>query len=341
MDAPSEGLALIRSRGLTTVIAVVGLGAGVFGCVPTAAGATAAGATTTPRGPGAGAGTAVLGPALPGDPGMLTGGISTGPGEYVLQGMPAGTVLLERAADGKLLAYMNVLGLTPGSRHDVLVEGSAGRQARLGTLTADSAGKARVMLSATYLLRPGSRIVILLGTGRGTGRGTGAGTAGGAGGDTAGGPLAGEPIALTGPLAAESGLHVLHPVTAGTDDAVAARPSGRARIAFDAARRILAVTVTAYGLTPGAHAAHIHLGSCLHQGAVKYALPDFVADGNGDVIGQTRVVTDVARVPGPGRWYLNLHQGNMHQILANGKPTLAFRPMLCADITSFATNGLP
>jgi hypothetical protein len=44
-------------------------------------------------------------------------------------------------------------------------------------------------------------------------------------------------------------------------------------------------------------------------------------------------------VPGPGNWYLNLHQGGMNQILANGVPTLSFRPMLCADLTTFATIG--
>jgi hypothetical protein len=36
-------------------------------------------------------------------------------------------------------------------------------------------------------------------------------------------------------------------------------------------------------------------------------------------------------VPTTG-WYLNLHQGDMNNILANGQPTLNFRPLLCADL---------
>jgi hypothetical protein len=36
-------------------------------------------------------------------------------------------------------------------------------------------------------------------------------------------------------------------------------------------------------------------------------------------------------VPATG-WYLNLHQGNSNNILANGQPTVNFRPLLCADL---------
>lgn len=226
--------------------------------------------------------------------------------------------MVDHDTQGNLLAHVDVLGLTPGSVHDVLITGSAGPELRFSTLTADSSGRADVTLTASGgWLRPDSRLVILLGSG--------------------GGSLAGEPIAQAGPLYHEPGPFTLYPVTAGPDDSMAARPSGRATISYDAAARTLTVSVTARGLTPGAHAAHIHLGSCLNQGPVKYALADFIADGNGDVIDQTRVVTGVASVPGPGRWYLNLHQGNMNQILANGTPTMLFRPMLCADIVTFAT----
>jgi hypothetical protein len=38
-------------------------------------------------------------------------------------------------------------------------------------------------------------------------------------------------------------------------------------------------------------------------------------------------------VPASG-WYLNLHQGNSGNILANGSPTINFRPLLCGDIGS-------
>jgi hypothetical protein len=45
-----------------------------------------------------------------------------------------------------------------------------------------------------------------------------------------------------------------------------------------------------------------------------------------------RTVTGVTTpVPATG-WYLNLHQGNSNNILANGQPTINFRPLLCADI---------
>jgi hypothetical protein len=30
--------------------------------------------------------------------------------------------------------------------------------------------------------------------------------------------------------------------------------------------------------------------------------------------------------------YLNLHQGNNNNILANGSPTISFRPLLCGNI---------
>jgi hypothetical protein len=71
-------------------------------------------------------------------------------------------------------------------------------------------------------------------------------------------------------------------------------------------------------------------------------LPDFIADGRGDIDQQTRVVTGVPSVPGPGNWYLNLHMGGMNQILANGAPTLSFRPLLCTNVTSVAgMNAAP
>jgi Cu/Zn superoxide dismutase len=40
----------------------------------------------------------------------------------------------------------------------------------------------------------------------------------------------------------------------------------------------ITVTLTASGLTPGAHAAHIHAGFCDSQGPVQYLLMDFTAN---------------------------------------------------------------
>jgi len=90
--------------------------------------------------------------------------------------------------------------------------------------------------------------------------------------------------------------------------------------------------VNASGFTPGAHAAHIHVGSCLSQGPVQYMLMDFTANADGQIVDQTRVIRHVT-TPLPGRgWYFNLHQGNMRDILVNGRPTINFRPLLCGDI---------
>ncbi len=36
-------------------------------------------------------------------------------------------------------------------------------------------------------------------------------------------------------------------------------------------------------------------------------------------------------MPATGTWYLNLHLGTSGNIVANGAPTLNFRPLLCAN----------
>jgi CHRD domain-containing protein len=96
--------------------------------------------------------------------------------------------------------------------------------------------------------------------------------------------------------------------------------------------RTITVTLTASGLAPGAHAVHIHVGSCQSQGPVAYMLMDFNADANGNINHQTRAVTGVTVTELTGGWYLNLHQGNSNNILSNGQPTINFRPLLCANI---------
>jgi hypothetical protein len=65
---------------------------------------------------------------------------------------------------------------------------------------------------------------------------------------------------------------------------------------------------------------------------VQYMLMDFVANSRGQIVNQVRMVAGVTMpVPATG-WYLNLHQGNSNNILANGQPTVNFRPLLCANI---------
>jgi hypothetical protein len=131
----------------------------------------------------------------------------------------------------------------------------------------------------------------------------------------------------------------LHARSFGPTGSYLGRLHGWAKIGYNSAARTLSVTVTAYGLTPGAHAAHIHVGSCGDQGAVKYMLMDFKANASGSIINQTRTVSQVTSAPPATGWYLNIHLGDSATILANGKPTLNFRPELCADITGAAMGS--
>jgi CHRD domain-containing protein len=311
-----------KTKFMFSALALVAIGGGISACSPVLAAqqpadprATAPASAATDAGSGGGSGAAITSGS--------GAGVSTGPGRYILQSMPAGTVWLGRGADGHLQARVDVFGLTPGSSHQVSIDGPAGHPVQFPVLTANSAGQADTTLTSVdrvARLPHASRFVIRLG-------------------DAAGDPLAAEPIAESSVLPARPGpgaVFSFHAVTFDTNGVSLGQPAGRATITYDASAGTLAVTVTASGLNPGPHAAHIHLGSCQDQGAVKYMLADFVADANGDIINQTRVVTGVTSVPGPGNWYLNLHQGGMNQILANGVPTLSFRPMLCTDITSFA-----
>lgn len=306
-----------NTRLLISTFAVAALAAGVCACQS----GSAASAGHKPVDSTSTAGQAGPGSAL------TTGAtLSTGPGAYILQSMPTGTVSFLRVR-GHLAARVMLYGLTPGSAHDVAIDdpGMASQSVRFPALTADSTGRISTTLTSlgTFSkLPPGSQFVIRLGS------------AATSGGDA----MAQQPIAETGVLPTRPvplAVFRFRAVTAGS----LIQPAGRTTITYNAAAQTLTVSVTASGLTPGAHAAHIHLGSCQSQGPVKYMLADFVADAGGNIVNQTRVVTGVSSVPGPGAWYLNLHLGGMNQILANGSPTLYFRPMLCTNITSFATTG--
>jgi CHRD domain len=108
--------------------------------------------------------------------------------------------------------------------------------------------------------------------------------------------------------------------------------TGTVTLTYDPATQTLSLTLNASGLTPGARAAHIHLGSCSSQGSVQYMLMDLTANSQGQVAGETRVITGVTSVIPASGMYLNIHQGDSNAILANGQPTIAFRPLLCANI---------
>lgn len=228
-----------------------------------------------------------------------------------LHPMPEGTVRFGRR-HGRLTVHAALFGLTPGSAHGVDLW-LPGHPVRFAALTANAVGQARATLSSHYTgrLRPGSRLVIRMGTGP---RG-----------------VAADPIAVTRRLGILP--HRVYRLRAVEASAAARGPlRGHAVLAYNSSRHTLAVTVSASGLTPGPHAAHIHLGSCQRQGPVAYMLRDLVAGPRGRVVHAVRTFRHVMTpIPAHG-WYLNIHQGSSATILGNGQPTIFFRPLLCANI---------
>ncbi len=109
-------------------------------------------------------------------------------------------------------------------------------------------------------------------------------------------------------------------------------PHGTATLAYNGTTHSLGVEMKASGLPPNsAHAAHIHSGSCLAQGAVLYPLPDLQANASGDA-SMTTTVNDVNSAPPATGSYVNVHMGPMSQILSGNSPTLLFAPILCGDV---------
>jgi Cu/Zn superoxide dismutase len=230
-----------------------------------------------------------------------------------LQAMPAGTVTFVWAPNGQLTLQVNAFGFTPGSSHVVeLVSPQGATIAQFSPLTANGVGQAQATLYSTDTtsVPDGSHLVILA--------------------DGQSGAIASEPIAQTPAIAAGQMGYQLQSVEVGPTGTSYGTPQGWATVAYDPAARTITVTLTATGLTPGAHAAHIHVGSCMSQGPVQYMLMDFTANSRGQIVHEVRTVTGVTTpVPATG-WYLNLHQGTSANILANGQPTVNFRPLLCA-----------
>jgi Cu/Zn superoxide dismutase len=229
--------------------------------------------------------------------------------------MPQGTVTFGRNGRGEVDVTVNASGLTPGSSHKVELADEHGRViTTFRPLTANSVGRARdETLDSGYLGALGAwRVVIRNGT--------------------KGNPVSDERIARTSNYT--GGLHTyqLIAVEAGPDGKSYGIPRGSAVIAVNRDAQTISVTVNASGFTPGAHAAHIHVGSCLSQGPVQYMLMDFTANADGRIVDQTRVIRHVTTLLPSRGWYFNLHQGNMRNILANGRPTINFRPLLCGDI---------
>ena len=234
-----------------------------------------------------------------------------------LQAMPSGTVSFGTDGSGHLTATVNAFGLTPGSSHTVQLRLGNTVVTQFSTLTANSVGQASATLDSTFSgsAPNGSRLVVLNGV-------------------KAQNAVSGEVIAET-PNVNEGGPTGTLPLTGivfnsqGTGFGI---PAGAASVTYSPSAKTLTVNVTASGVTPGFHAAHIHLGSCQSQGPVLYMLFDLTANSSGQIVNETRHVTGVTSgIPATG-WYLNLHQGTSQNILKNGQPTIFFRPLLCANL---------
>ena len=234
-----------------------------------------------------------------------------------LNPMPQGSVTFGKDDSGMLTVHVSAFGFTPGSSHVARIV-VPGRDKPVATfampLTADGTGRIdqSVMTAGTVNRLPsGSHFEILLGTG--------------------GDSLSVQPIAQSWNLPQRPSGDDPMPLK-GVDVKSDTRLDGDATLVFNSATHQLTVTVDATGLTPGAHAAHIHLGSCASQGGVQYMLTDLQADSRGRVVHQSQTIGNVAAMPAPGTAYLNVHLGDMNSILAGGQPTPAFRPLLCGNI---------
>jgi hypothetical protein len=219
--------------------------------------------------------------------------------ELKLSAMPTGTITTGTTAAGQQFVEVDVYGLTPGSAHLVTLHAKP-----IGTLSADATGQATQTFNV-----PGialwDRVRILDG---------GAGT---------------RVIAVSDATGLGNGPYPLKAVEAGFS---ADSMHGSATLVYSPVRATITVTLSAWGVSPGLHAAHIHLGSCASQGGVRYMMMDFKANGWGQINHETRMITGVTAAPPATGWYLNLHQGNSNNILSGGNPTINFRPLLCANI---------
>ena len=238
--------------------------------------------------------------------------------------MPTGTVSFGRGNHGHLTVRAHLFGLTPGSAHQVaLVIPGRSLTIRFSPLTASSAGQADRVLRSGFAgpVPRGSRLLVRMGA--------------------HGGRVGSEPIAETRRLNHPGHRpHRLIAVEVSPGSMSDGTPRGHATITYDARLQTLTVTVSASGVTPGPHAAHIHVGSCQSQGPVRYMLRDLVASRRGRIAHAVRVFRNVTS-PIPARgWYLNIHQGNSGDILSNGQPTIFFRPLICANIGTGAISPI-
>jgi len=215
-----------------------------------------------------------------------------------LSAMPKGSITTGTTSGGQQFVEVTVHGLTPGSSHQVTL-----RNNPIGTLTANATGQASQTFDVSSIAHA-ARVRIL-----------------------DGGP--GTHVIAVSDATNGGGSYRLQAVESGFP---AGSLHGKATLVYDPMAATITVTLSAWGVSPGMHAAHIHLGSCASQGGVQYMLMDYKANGQGQINNETRVVTGVTAAPPATGWYLNLHQGNSNNILSGGAPTIKFRPLLCANI---------
>jgi len=233
-----------------------------------------------------------------------------------LSPMPQGTIAFGKDSKGHVDVTVNAFGLTPGSSHEVRLMKGNRTVATFSTLTANSKGQVKdETLGSDYAGTLGS-LQVAMREGNG------------------GAPVALAEIARTATVASTKHTYPLIPVETGAKGKNWGTPKGSAVIAYNPTAKTISVTVNASGFEPGLHAAHIRLGSCAAQGRTQLTLRDFTANAKGQIMKQTRMITDVTTAPPATGWYFNLHQGNSSDIMSNGRPTISFRPLLCANIVT-------
>lgn len=305
MDVNGEGVVGMQRR---FVVLAVGLLLAASGC--SKATTTTGGTPTPPASPAA----------------SPSASAPAGATQLTLAHMPTGTATLSwDATSKKITAKLDMSGFTPGSSHAMHIHnGSCLNQQNppvipFPDITADASGAANVTVTSNAVaagIPTNAYLNIHLAPGVSLGSPTDVSFTPIACADIPTGTAAAGPVTLTMAALPQAGQH----------------PTATASLAYDATAKSLTVAVTASGLVTGSvHAAHLHAGSCAAQGAVVYALTDITADATGNAA-VTTVVPNVSTAPPASGWYLNIHIGSSGQILANGKPTLLFEPILCADI---------
>ena len=172
-----------------------------------------------------------------------------------LHAMPAWHGPFGRAGHGHLTVRARMFGLTPGSSHpvDLRIPGQS-RVIRFSTLTADQR-RPGARHPAQPLQRPGAARQPPAGP-DGTGRRRGLDA-----------DRRDQAAGRSRPRAAPAHRGRGRPARYQLRHAAWAGPL----IAYNASRQTLTVTVHASGVTPGPHAAHVHLGSCMARARSVHA----------------------------------------------------------------------